>query len=473
MNENNSYLEQEETEIDLFHMMIYMLKHWKTLILAVVIGLLVGMGIFVLKQRNSTTSESEIEEYTVEPETEESMKIAYQYRQLYESQMEYNDHSFLMKMDANKVYAGELKYYISAGSDTEYITLLYQNLINSEEVLTKIKEAGALEEDEQYVKEILSCSTNRGADSYVNDLVEEAIGASSYIAKTAVINYKIIYSDKEACESMLQVLREAVEKLNDSFREKYQVYKIQEIYSSVSQSVDNGIAQKQGENISALNNYLNTVKNLESGFTGEDLLYYQTEYLQKNAIAGEEDIATIQTETDNPVKWAVIGVLLTSMLWFVYYLIMYLTDGHIKTADEVRSGFGLPIIGYIEEDSASAKGFDKWIGKIERKHKGQGDTLEYISALLKTEEAQKIFLCIDQSDEAQRAAALSIQQKCDGVEIGNMVYVDEDSLRKSKEAQKIILFIRLGCTERKDIKRCLEICMQQKILLAGTVILDK
>ncbi len=471
MNENNNYLEREEIEIDLGHMMIYILKQWKKLILVVLMGAIVGGSVFMLKQLKPVETDNEIEEYVVKPETEESMKVAYQYRQLYENQMEYSNHSFLMKMDANEVYIGESKYHISAGSDTEYITLLFQNLINSEEVLKDIKEAGGLEEKEQYVKEILSCSTNRGADSYVDDLVEEAIGTSSYIAKTAVINYKIIYSDKDACEAMLEVLHNAVKQLDSTCKEKYRVYKLQEIYSSVSKSVDNSIAQKQGENISSLNSYLTTVKSLESGFTGEDLLYYQTKYLEQNVISDEEAETPTETRMENPIKGVVISILFALVIGVGYYSIKYLTDGSIKTADEIRTGFRLPIIGCIEEEDTSKNCLDKWIGKIKRKRNGNGDSLDYISSLLKTEEGA--FLCINRDDEVQKVAALSLQKKCPGIEIGNMIYRDGTSLEKARKAQRIILFIHLEYTNRNELRRVMEICRQQQLHISGVVILDR
>ena len=49
MKENNNYLEQEEIEIDLGHLMIYILKQWKKLILVVLMGAIVGGSIFMLK----------------------------------------------------------------------------------------------------------------------------------------------------------------------------------------------------------------------------------------------------------------------------------------------------------------------------------------------------------------------------------------------------------------------------------------
>ena len=270
---------------------------------------------------------------------------------------------------------------------------------------------------------------------------------------------------------MLEVLHNAVKQLDSTCKEKYRVYKLQEIYSSVSKSVDNSIAQKQGENISSLNSYLTTVKSLESGFTGEDLLYYQTKYLEQNVISDEEAETPTETRMENPIKGVVISILFALVIGVGYYSIKYLTDGSIKTADEIRTGFRLPIIGCIEEEDTSKNCLDKWIGKIKRKRNGNGDSLDYISSLLKTEEGA--FLCINRDDEVQKVAALSLQKKCPGIEIGNMIYRDGTSLEKARKAQRIILFIHLEYTNRNELRRVMEICRQQQLHISGVVILDR
>ena len=81
------------------------------------------------------------------------MDIAYQYHQLYNKQLEYNQKSIIMQLDPNAVYAGELKYYISAGNNTGLLSVLYQNILNDEEALEELKEASGFKCDTQYIKE--------------------------------------------------------------------------------------------------------------------------------------------------------------------------------------------------------------------------------------------------------------------------------------------------------------------------------
>jgi len=474
MNENlyNSY--NDEMEINLLDLMFYLLKQWKTLIVAIIIGALLGGGIYMVKKPAPEVTVEEISEYEVDPIVQESMNVAYQYRQLYENQLDYNENSILMSLDPKEIYVGDLKYYISAGDDTEYISLLYQNMINSDDLLAELKDAGELECEEPYVKEIVTCSTNRGTDSYVNNIVEEMLGTSSYIAKAATISYRIIYSDRDACEAMLQVLRDEVEKIDQSCQEQYRNYELQEVHDSVMLAVDNSISKTQESNIASLNSYLNTIKNLEAAFTEDDLAYYQVEYLNQDVEDEEKAEEVIpQPEPENPVKWLVIGVFLMCVCWGGYYLVKYLLDKRVKTSDELQDCFGLQLLGRLEPDQVKRKGLTGWLESLERKSRGNADTVEYVATAINALHAQQVMLCVEQDSPELMKTAELLQQQCSGVKVGNMVHADSDSLESAKTADGVVLMVGVGYTNQRELRRSLDVCRLQKIPVLGAVAVEK
>lgn len=470
MNEN---FYNDEAEINLLDLMFYLMKRWKTLMVAILMGALLGSGVYMMKKPDPKAGLEEITEYEVDPIVQESMNLAYQYRQLYQNQLEYNENSILMALDANEVYVGELKYYISAGDDTEYISLLYQNLVNSDDILSKLKDAGNLECDKQYVKEIVTCSTNRGTDSYVNSIMEEVLGSSSYIAKAAVINYRIAFSDRADCEAMLQVVRDEVEKIDQSCMENYKNYELQKAHDGVMLSMDNNISKEQEKNISSLNSYLNTFKNLESSFTEEDFAYYQVEYL--NEVDEEEEIPeeVLQPETENPVKWIVIGIFLMCVLWGGYYLVKYLLDKNVKTADELQDYYGLQILGRLELCRPEKKGLTGWLEKAERKSRGKADTVEYVAAAIDALNVEKVLLCTEQGNSELKETAAALQQQCTGVKVGNMVHVDSESLEAAKASNGVVILVGIGYTNQRELRRSLDVCRQQKIPVLGVVAVER
>ncbi len=155
MNGNDYNMYEDEMEIDLIDLMFYLMRQWKTLIVAIVIGALVGGGIYVVKKRSydqsampvqETEEEKEaLDDYVVDPDVKANMELAYQYRQLYWKQLEYNQKSVIMQLDPNAVYTGELKYYMTAGDDTGLISILYQNILGNRDLLTELQEVSQLD----------------------------------------------------------------------------------------------------------------------------------------------------------------------------------------------------------------------------------------------------------------------------------------------------------------------------------------
>ena len=104
MNENYNYSYEDEAEINLLDLMFYLLKQWKTLVAAVLIGAVIGGGIYVAKKSSADRAAEELtaqmeeakttvedeqtvaelrENYQISEDVETNMELAYQYRQLY------------------------------------------------------------------------------------------------------------------------------------------------------------------------------------------------------------------------------------------------------------------------------------------------------------------------------------------------------------------------------------------------------
>lgn len=207
MNENYNYSYEDEAEINLIDLMFYLLKQWKTLIAAVLIGAVIGGGIYAAKKSSADRAAEELtaqmeeakttvedeqtvaelrENYQISEDVETNMELAYQYRQLYRKQLEYNQNSPIMQMNPSAVYSGELEYYISAGYDTGMIALLYQNILNSNGILEELKEAADLDYQEQYIRELIGCSVSRENDSTIN-----VNNGESLVYKNATVSFTI------------------------------------------------------------------------------------------------------------------------------------------------------------------------------------------------------------------------------------------------------------------------------------------
>lgn len=146
----------EEMEIDLIDFLFYLLRRWKSLVAMILLGAVLGSAFYVVK--TTKAANVVVEDYQPDADTEANMKLAAQYRRLYDQQIDYNEHSIIMQMDPNQVYEGTLTYYLAAGEQTELLGQLYTNVINDENVVEELKKAAGLTFDDQYVKELISSS---------------------------------------------------------------------------------------------------------------------------------------------------------------------------------------------------------------------------------------------------------------------------------------------------------------------------
>ena len=105
MNDNNYSDYNEDMEIDLLDMVFYLMKKWRGLLLALVIGAVMGVGLYIVKNHQQQTEqeakaaellksdeseEFDEKDYKISKDTKVYMDIAYQYHQLYNKQLEYN-----------------------------------------------------------------------------------------------------------------------------------------------------------------------------------------------------------------------------------------------------------------------------------------------------------------------------------------------------------------------------------------------
>lgn len=471
MNENYY---NEETEIDLVDLMFYLLRQWKTLLVAIVLGAILGGAIYMVKKPVEAAkpisaleeAEDMIANYQLEQDVKANMDLAYRYRQLYAQQLEYNEKSLVMKMDPGEVYTGELEYYLAAGDNTRLLGELFANILSEEELLSDLKEAANLDCEEQYLNEIVSGSIKQ--DSGVVNNENSVIFQES---KNILISYSVSYMDKRSCEKMLDVIRSRVESLDQEYREIYGDYTLTSVNDSVRLVINNDYLNKQKSSADAINTYLSNITRLEGAFEGDDLEYYRVVYLSREEVKDTTEEVVVEAEEFNTVKELVrriaISVFLLCCIWGGFYFVKYILDPHIKTVSEVQN-YGLKVIGRIWKEDQKLG----WIGRLDHKRKGIYDSVEYIVSAVNTFPVQKILLCLNQSHAESRKLAEELEREATCVMLSNPVHLDSSALEKAKKVDGVILLAVIGVTLRKDIERELDVCRIQNIPVVGVIVID-
>lgn len=494
MNENQYNNYEDEREVDLVDMMFYLLKQWRTLLLAIVIGAVLGAGLYVVKNHQQQAEqeakatelleadeneEFDEKDYKISKDTKMNMDIAYQYRQLYNKQLEYNQKSIIMQLDPNEVYSGELKYYISAGNNTGLFSVLYQNALNDEAVLEELRDASGLKCDTQYIKELFNSWTADENAASINITNSQDTNSISAVAKHSFVTYQVISTSQKSCEQMLQVIREKADELQTECEEQYGAYSVIEVGDTVSRVTDNTYLNAQRTNVDRLNDYLNAMKNAESNFDDKEKTYYNKKYLAKEYM---ENIDTengkdlildeLKAEPVSKVKWLAIGVILLIMIWGAYYVIKYLMDTRVKTVSELQNTYHLPIIGRVQTEENRSKGIDRMLDQLFRKTKVSSDTYEYVVQAVNSMELKKAVLCGNTDISEAHELMQRLTADCERLEMGEFSSKDAESLEKAKAAGNEILVVCIGKTRCNEIERELENCALQSIKIVGMLAIE-
>lgn len=492
MNENYDY-SYEEAEINLIDLIFYLLKQWKMLIVAVVIGAVIGGGIYMVKRVSADRAAAELsaqmeeakitaedeqtvaelkETYQISEDVETNMELAYQYRQLYRKQLEYNQNSPIMQMNPSAVYSGELEYYISAGYDTGVAALLYQNILNDSGILEELKDAADLDYQAQYIRELIGCTVSRENDSTIN-----VNNGESLVYKNATVTFAVNAASEEDCEQMLQLLRDKVEELNQECLENYEDYEMTPVNDSINLVASSDYLNRQKSNTDQLNTYRNTMTNLESAFTEDELIYYNRVYLSRDYELEEdpEEAAaaaetTVEAEPVSLVRWLVIGIFLMCVVWGGFYLVKYLLDKKIKTPDEMRDRYYLPLVGYVKTESNTKKGLEGWLDRMRTRSWGASDTPENIGNMITAMDQQSMILCVEGGGERLENVADEICSYAKCLKRSEALNKNGDLVAEAKESDGIILAVEIGGTSYLEIERELEISRMQNVVVKGVVV---
>lgn len=466
MNEHYENYDMDEMEIDLIDFLFYLLRRWKSLVAMILLGAILGSAFCVVKTTKS--SNAAVEDYQPDADTEANMKLAAQYRRLYDQQMDYNEHSIVMQMDPNQVYEGTLTYYLAAGEQTERLAQLFTDIVNDPAVLEELKEVAGLDCEDQYVKELVSSTTSQKEMGENSDLTAKVVnnlqvtGSMDSMSNT-VITYQVVYLNQEICEKMVTVLQNAVVSAAQKYVDTYGEYEFEQLQNVVAVTVDEKYLEKQKTSVALVDGYLTKLTTLEGAFNDTEMVYYQGKYLAAEHIDSELS-QKVQNgiAVKNLVKWLIIGGIGFIVLWAVYYFLKYLLDPSIKTLNELEK-MKLPIIGSVKSENT----YLNFVDNIRRKG-GYYISTDYIAAVLNKFSENQILICREENPSLEKLGK-DLTNKLPNIKIANWIQMDVDILKQEKQIDGMVLVISLGKTPMRQLQRELEICKIQKIKLIGII----
>ena len=433
-------MRNDEEEIDLVQMMRYILQKWKILLLAGVVGLLLG-GAFGAMKTGKEPAQMDIDDLNID-----QIQQYASYHRFYEDEMTRQAESIYMNMDPAAVYMANKNYYVAAQeSDLNRISLAIGSILQKQEVYDQVREKTGLTCSQRCLAELMSV--------WFTETEKKAIQLSDDNSNDGRIYISISAPSEEIGEEILAVLDAQVQAVCAQIAQTAEDGMIYEAMTQTGRTGYNGgVVSARQNGADRLAAYLETLSKIEKDLTDDDKAYY-------------EQVYTDDWKPKNKMlKWAVLGGFAFFVLAGGWYVLMFLLDGSVKETDELEERYGLHLLARVEPEGAVKKnlrGLDKLFAEKPLYNDGA-----YLSAALSATGVSGLVLSGDLAN-AQIAQTMKTAAQAGGYKVCDRFAVDAQAVADKTDG--VVLFIQPWVTKNAQVLRELEICEFNGLPVLGFV----
>ncbi len=422
-------IRNEKEEIDLVQMIQYVLQKWKILLLAGVVGLLLG-GAFGAMKTGKEPAQMDINDLNAD-----QIQQYANYHQFYEDEVARQKESIYMNMDPEAVYMANKSYYIAAQeSDLNRLGLAIGSILQKQDVYDQVWEKTGLTCSQRCLAELMSI--------WFTETEKKAIQLSDDRSNDGRIYISVSAASEEIGEEILAVLDAQVQAVCAQIAQTAEGGMTYEAMTQTGRTGYNGdVVSARLNGADRLAAYLETLSKIEKDLTDDDKAYYEQvyegEWKPKNKI----------------LKWAVLGGFAFFVLAGGWFALAFLLDGSVKGTDELEDRYGLHLLARVEPEGAAKKnlrGLDKLFAE-----KPQYNDGAYLSAALSATGISGLVLSGDLAN-AQIAQTMKTAAQAGGYKVCDRFEVDAQAVADKMDG--VVLFIQPWVTKKAQVLRELEIC---------------
>lgn len=422
-------IRNEKEEIDLVQMIQYVLQKWKILLLAGVVGLLLG-GAFGAMKAGKQPAQMDIDDLNID-----QIQQYASYHQFYEDEVARQKESIYMNMDPEAVYMANKSYYVAAQeSDLNRLGLAIGSILQKQDVYDQVWEKTGLTCSQRCLAELMSI--------WFTETEKKAIQLNDDNSNDGRIYISVSAPSEEIGEEILAVLDAQVQAVCAQIAQTAEGGMTYEAMTQTGRTGYNGdVVSARLNGADRLAAYLETLSKIEKDLTDDDKAYYEQvyegEWKPKNKI----------------LKWAVLGGFAFFVLAGGWFALAFLLDGSVKGTDELEDRYGLHLLARVEPEGAAKKnlrGLDKLFAE-----KPQYNDGAYLSAALSATGISGLVLSGDLAN-AQIAQTMKTAAQAGGYKVCDRFEVDVQAVADKMDG--VVLFIQPWVTKKAQVLRELEIC---------------
>lgn len=428
---------EEDREIDLGELLLFVCRKWRILIALGLVGLVLGVCVGRYK------SEPHLEDLDLQSLHLKEIERYARYQELYDSQIAWEKESVYLNMDPNAAFTGNVSYYLRLRElDSPVVSRLYGSILDGNGVICELIEAGGLNCSERAIRELIEIG-------YTVLDQNEAIKVNDDRSVNVRVNIGVTAPDGEACKAMMDLLDNLVQEMNQYVETAYGAVLKERLETPCEQkSYHRGIVDAKIHSTELLNGYASQISTIEKSLTSDDKTYYGLVYGQTEEKAEQGSLSWL--------KWAILMGGLFGAVGVFGFAVVYLLDGHIKNVNELTD-CGLHLFAVLGEGKPGRK-----LNALDRLFapRLRCQTDEYLAKALDVLDAESIVLCGDLSDSDIAEHAGNAQKASCKLSVEEQMMESADTQMKVKQADGVVLFVHLWKTKRSYLEQEIRICQK-------------
>ncbi len=378
-------------EIDLMDLMRRVGRHWRRMLLGAFVGAIimdmVHAVIYIRNWGRPREREAKVLQEVaalMDPEDlEDDIQAAedafnvYKVYMAHKEELEiYQSRAIFLELDPMAVPHERVQYYISGSKDvSNIITSFSSGYVLDQDVCAEIAAAlGRGKEEAQYVRELVGFSNESGPTTTLMPLENNTADDDL----SGIFSFTITAPDRESCDVIAGIIKGRVQARLASLKGIYGDFKMEEIGSIYWVTSDTELLERQRGIADSLNSVATRITALKKSMEGDSdqELYFNAlldNYrLEKARAASEEFTGPFSVRRLLfSGKYVAIGLFLGILAVCCWHGLKYVLDPGLKTAGEMESHFGIPVLAAYGADSygnpVKKKGLDALIGMIGRR----------------------------------------------------------------------------------------------------------
>ena len=477
-------------ELDLVSLFIYLLLHWRSIIIAALICALLALGFDVV---GTLFNGGQMNEDTV-VSTQSSAKDIDAVLVYAGSVMDYNDmnavlaDSAYMALDGKNVARTEVVIVVkgNGGNRTAAIADIYRDYADGLEVADYVCEADGI--TATCVDELINVKTAE------NDTVK--VISYDDLDSEETIFLEILGNDEAVSNRTADLVIEYLGNKKDDIVSKVGDHELIVVSRSTSTGADTSVIKKQREYSESLLGLYDTMLDREKNLTAEQRKAYES--LKNNDFVwGTDQASENETVVDNTVvpktaqlrinkKLILIGFAVGAFYMAFIWALVYVLGNRIKIDDKYEKLWDVSIMGIIPDENKKKKlmGFvDGWIISLRDRDRRRFSAEETISQIISKVKIQStkdkvsnlVFIGCDLERNVPEIPSVMAgklgEADINAIVLDNILYNPENT-EKLGGMDGAVIVEKVGKTRYSELTEEIEILKRQQIKLLGMVIVE-